>query len=269
MNTETETAAATATYDPAPLNQRTQIFYTDLERLRDVTRRARKRLERVKNADQHIACLLQAKNTLIRECLELEIAPETIAETILQKAQDIAISRRKLIGAIKRCARPASSETRKRIGRPPKNRDAAVQPTGPDATVAAAAATTVIAAAKNTSAAPAPAAKPPAKPEKPATAAAASPKDSAEREQRMRRKAPIWAGRYEDDRKYGAIVARGKNESDADYCWRMWHTEPPWSGEMPRFASELTETQWIEKCWNLKSPEERTAHQASLPTTAR
>jgi hypothetical protein len=85
----------------------------------------------------------------------------------------------------------------------------------------------------------------------------------------MRRKAPVWAIHYSGDRKYGPVVARREGESDTDYFWRMWHTAPPWSDDQPRFADQLTETQWIDRCWTLKSPEERAAHEASLPTTAR
>jgi len=34
------------------------------------------------------------------------------------------------------------------------------------------------------------------------------------------RKAPV-AEPYAGERKYGAIMARQKDESEADYCWRM------------------------------------------------
>jgi len=242
------------TYDPATLDRHVPGILAELEQLRDSTKRARQQLAHVKSSDQHLACVLQAKGALIMECLNLEIPPEMLADTILKRTPDVSINHRKLVNAIRRIGQIMSvaedGTPRKRIGRPPKNQDAA--------DVAASTAQTVIATAKSTSAI--------AKPEK---APAASPKDSPEREQRMRRKAPVWAGNYSDHPQYGALVARRADESDADYGWRMWHTPPPWSHEQPRFADQLTETQWIEKCWNLKSPEERAAHEASLPTTAR
>jgi hypothetical protein len=257
----------TEPYDPAALNRLAPDIYTKLERMCEIAERARKKLERVKNADQHIACLLQARGALIKKCLDLEITAESVADMILEDAQDLPISRRKLIGAVNRCRMAPADAGISRRGRPRKNQD-----TGPDAVAPAPAspAETVITTTKTASAAVAPSVKLPVKSEKPAaTTAAPILKDSPEREQRMRRKAPIWVGRYEDDPKYGPIVARHEGESDTDYFQRMWRTPPPWSDEMPRFADQLTQTQWVEKCWNLKSPEERAAHEASLPSTAR
>ena len=234
----------TKTYDPEVLNQCVPGILAELERLRDAAKRARSQLAHVKDPDRHLAYVLQAKGALIRECLDFEIPPETLADIILKRTPGLAISRHKLIHALRRIGQSLAladdGAPRKRIGRPPKNQEAQD---------AATAAQTVIATAKNTS--------------------AAGPKDSSEREQRMRRKAPVWAGHYGGHPQYGTVVARREGESESDYGWRMWHTPPPWSHEQPRFADQLTETQWIEKCWLLKSPEERAAHEASLPATAR
>jgi hypothetical protein len=267
--------ADTATFDPEDLYQKSLLMLADLEGLRESAKRARRKLERARNADEYLACFVQAKGALIAECLALEVPLDTIAEVLLRRAADTPISQKKLMAAIKRCARPAPENDgtpRKRIGRPPKNPEANIGPqASQDAATAGAvtAAQTVIAAAKNTSAATVPSPKSVAKSENPAAPASPGPKDKPEREQRMRSKAPVWSMDYSDDRKYAPVVARRQDESDTDYFWRMWHTAPPWSSEVPRFADQITETQWIEKCWLYKSPEERAAHQASLPTTAR
>ena len=258
---------ATETYNPQPLNEALSKNFEQLARIRTIERRNRTRLDRVKNADQHIAYLIQARGTLIKECLDLEISSEDIAELLLQNTENIPINRRKLINGINRCARAENENPRKRtIQQPKKPDDDPAQP-GQDAKAAAlpdspgtpdTAKTTLPDAAAAT--------KPPAKPEKPSAPAAKQ--DSPDREQRMRRKGPIWATNYKDDSNYGHLVVRNEDESDADFFWRMWHTAPPWSDEMPRRADQLSETQWIEKCWGLKSPEERAAHDASLPSTA-
>jgi hypothetical protein len=272
-----------ATFDPEDLHQKSLLMLAELEGLRDAAKRARRKLERARNADEYLACFLQAKGALIAECLALEVPLNTIAEVILRRATDTPINRKKLLAAVKRCALPTlvgGGTPRKRIGRPPKNQDATTnQQAGQDAAtaVAVSATQTVIATAKNTATATTVVATPPpaqvqktvAKSEKPVAPASTGPKDKPEREQRMRSKAPVWAMDYSDHRKYAPVVARREGESDADYFWRMWHAAPPWSSEVPRFADQITETQWIEKCWLYKSPEERAAHQASLPTTAR
>ncbi|MDR2990743.1 MAG: hypothetical protein LBU72_02190 [Burkholderiaceae bacterium] len=182
----------TEPYDPTALNRLAPDFYARLERMCQIAERARQKLARVKNADQHIACLLQARSALIKKCLDLEITAESIASMILEDAGDLPISRRKLMGAINRCQlAPASDGACSKRGRPRKNQDAGPQQPGPDAAASATStAETVIATAKNASAAPAPAAKQAAKPERPP--AAPIPKDSPEREQKMRRRAPIW-----------------------------------------------------------------------------
>jgi len=105
-----------------------------------------------------------------------------------------------------------------------------------------------------------------------APAAASTPPFKEETEQhkeRMRRELPDWVARYQDDKKYAAAVQRREGESDIDYCWRMWHTRAPWAAEvnLPIWPSQ-TETDHIASAWDEKSPEERAAYRASLPTTA-
>jgi hypothetical protein len=75
------TAEAVA-YDPESLNQKAFIFFAELEHLRDAAKRVRRKFERARNADEHMACLLQTKGALIREYLALDIAPDTLADTI-------------------------------------------------------------------------------------------------------------------------------------------------------------------------------------------
>ncbi|MDR2853188.1 MAG: hypothetical protein LBV61_09090 [Burkholderiaceae bacterium] len=246
-------ATGAQAYDPGPFNQRIPALTTRLEQLYEATRRAKKRLENVKTPEQHVNYFLHAKIALIKKSLEIGVSPQGIADAIAQEMGGDAIGIPKIVAAIKRVTRPRAEPDgpRKRIGRPPKNATPAATPAEvqPFGTAAAAAG------------------KPRTKPDK--SAPPSGLKDSPEREQRMRRRAPIWAGHYAEDAQYAAVVARHDGESDADFYWRMWHTEPPWSGDMPRHANQLTHTQWVEKCWNLKSPQERAAHQASLPSTAR
>jgi hypothetical protein len=99
--------------------------------------------------------------------------------------------------------------------------------------------------------------------------AASSPRpDSPAEIERYRGEAPSWVSKYRDDKRYGAVVARHDGESNPDYFWRMWHTAPPWSGEYEPRPDE-TQAQYHRRCWGQKSPEERAAHERSLPSTAR
>jgi hypothetical protein len=284
---------AVQTYDPAPFSARIPALTARLEQLYEATRRAKRRLQNVKTADQHVNFYIHTRIELIKKSLEIGVSPQSIAEAIAQEMGDNPIDLKKIVTAVKRATRPQAdpSAPRKRIGRPPKSTASATteavandnDPVIPATTLVetpSTAATTaaVISASEATtttaSTAKSRAASRTAAPAKPATQSdnstpSSGPKDTPEREQRMRRRTPIWVADYADDKQYAPIVARNEDEPDTDFYWRMWHTPPPWSGDMPRHADQLTETQWIEKSWSLKSPEERAAHQASLLSTAR
>jgi len=303
----TQTALDASQLQTAPFD-RDALFRESLEAFAYLERRhdaARKRLERTKRAEDFLAYLIVSKRGLIGKLLGMWFTPNDIADMLLEKITSVSVSRKKILAAIQKCRPETTTQDenslQKRRGRPPKN-------TVTDTTDTAQQSELDTTDSENSEKIPGTKTGNSPKnsrnisenfpqtseksstqstknrtqtsissPKKdaslsvvtaPATGLSSEKQNSEERQQRLRRKAPSWVNEYSDDPKYGPIVMRRNGENDSDYYWRMWHTAPPWANEQPRIPDE-SETQWIQKCWLLTSPEERAAHEASLPTTAR
>ena len=272
---ETVSNAATPAAQPFNPEKAFQGASLSIADLRDAYEVARRKLKRAKKTEDFLFPLIESERALIAKMLGLWFTPDSIADIIQTRLeqQNLTVGRRKLLNAIKRCTPIVEGHPpRKRIGRPPKNAAATTFSVTEQANpsdistekTAAVVAETVIASAKSASVVNGNSEKSAEK-----SASSTQKEDSDDRKQRLRRKAPSWTANYNDHPQYGSVVARGDNESDADYNWRMWHTAPPWADELPRSPAMESETQWIQRCWLLTSPEERAAHEASLPTTAR
>jgi hypothetical protein len=115
----------------APPFDRQQVLDRSLRafaRLEHMANTQRKTLEHAKTVEDYLKCLLKSKHALIKNMLDQWFTPESIADAILDELNGIKVSRRKLLGAIKRCAPTAQGDPpRKRIGPPPKNAAAPVE----------------------------------------------------------------------------------------------------------------------------------------------
>jgi hypothetical protein len=118
--------AQSSIFDHQQVLLRSQRAFAKLERL------AENRLRHLKNArtvEDYLTCLLESQEPLIRKLLGQLFTPESIAGTLINELGDIAVSKTRLITAIRQY-QPASENdpVRKRIGRPPKSAVAAAKP---------------------------------------------------------------------------------------------------------------------------------------------
>jgi hypothetical protein len=109
-----------------PLRYSYEAFYA----LKQVHARALKRLRNARKVEDCLRIQSEAHRPLIGELLNIGLAPDDIANILLEKWQG-PVNRRKIVSAIQRCDPRAAGSLnpdgapRKRIGRPPKNAAAA------------------------------------------------------------------------------------------------------------------------------------------------
>ena len=246
-----------------------------LARLQKMYDDARRKLRTAKTAEELVQQILMPKCALLQRMFSIGIMPEDMADLFAQDMADkgIALSTGKLLKALRKFGKPSVGNSGKKRGRKSNAERAAAE---------------AAAQIETTETAKFPGNSIPSTPKNSAKSAAKSAptsvpaavhldasrpqfkEESDKRKERMRRELPNWVARYQGDKKYASAVQQREAESQTDYYWRMWHTPAPWAAELnfPIWPGQ-TETEHIAAAWNEKSPEERAAYRASLPSTAR
>jgi len=253
-----------------------------LARLQKMYDAARRKLRTAKTAEELVQQILEPKRTLLQRMFSIGIMPEDMADLFAQDlaGKGVALSTTKLLKALRKFSESPAGNSGARTAGKKRGRKSNAERAAAEASAQTESAQTVVAAKFPGNSVPVASknsarisAKSTAKP-LPASSPAAAPapqfkEETDKRKEQMRRELPDWVARYQHDKKYAAFVQRREGESQIDYCWRMWHTSAPWDAEvnLPIWPGQ-TETEHIAAAWDEKSPEERAAWRASLPTTA-